>query len=76
MKSQQTACTQGSVLMRTARRKARWVMLSAAAALLQKGHVDAHGKDITEDPLGKKTASYTSITFNLQSELCSAIAND
>lgn len=52
------------------------MMLSAAAALLQKGHVDAHGKDITEDPLGKKTASYTSITFNLQSELCSAIAND
>lgn len=53
-KSQQTACTQGSLLTRTARRKARWVMLSAAAALLQIGHVDAHGKDIHRGSSGKK----------------------
>lgn len=38
--------TRGSVLMRITVRKARWPMLSDAAVLLQKGHVDAHGKDI------------------------------
>lgn len=53
-KSQHTAHTQGSVLMRTAIRKARWLMLSATAVLLQKCHVDAHGKDIHRGSSGKK----------------------
>lgn len=48
------AYTQGSVLMRTAIRKARWLMISTAAVLLQKGHVDAHGKDIHGGSSGKK----------------------
>lgn len=38
--------TWGSVLIRITIRKARRLMLSDAAVLLQKGHVDAHGKDI------------------------------
>lgn len=72
--------TRGSVLTRITVRNARRPMLSDAAVLLQKGHVDAHGKDIHRGSsvkerkkdcfLGRKTASYTSITFNLQSEIC------
>lgn len=71
----------GCVLMRIAIRKASWLMLSCLSCSLmlllfsfRKAMWMLIVRTSMEDPLGRKTASYMSITFNLQPEICSAIA--